>query len=301
MTLYGYCRVSSDKQDNSLSAQQARLEEFAKQAGLELFHPLFVDEDVSGSLPLKRRAAGHRLWDMVQPGDTIAFTKLDRGFRNMVDAATTLQVLSQVGVQMRILDLPMDLATPEGRLIFHQFAAFSQFERERIGTRIREAMMHLKKAGKAYASARPYGWVRKGRDWVPCEQERKWGARALALRSKGASQEAIALDLLHAGALKPTRRRGSRGYYHLKDIAFLLRAATAGYPKLPRAWWQAPGYEQRLAAVTSGAPRQSSEGSAHVGTDPRPAPALPRADRPTPSADSQGDRRPATDRSLLAD
>lgn len=256
--MYGYCRVSSDKQDNSLAAQASRLEEFAKQAGLELFQPLFVDEDVSGSLPLKRRAQGQRLWDIVQPGDIVVFTKLDRGFRNMVDAATTLQVLSQVGVQMRILDLPMDLSTPEGRLIFHQFAAFSQFERERIGQRIRESMLHLKKAGKAYASARPYGWVRKGRDWVPCEQERKWGARAMDLRKKGASLEAIALDLLHAGALKPTRRKGSRGYYHLKDVMFLLRAARAGYPRLPRDFWQAPGYEQRLAAMKSGGQTLSS-------------------------------------------
>jgi hypothetical protein len=157
---------------------------------------------------------------------------------------------------MRILDLPMDLSTPEGRLIFHQFAAFSQFERERIGQRIRESMMHLKKSGKAYASARPYGWVRKGKDWVPCDEERAWGSRALAGRQKGWSLEAIALDLLHAGALKPVRRKGSRGYYHLKDIAFLLRAAANGYPKLPRFFWQAPGFAQRLAAATSGAPQQ---------------------------------------------
>ena len=32
--LYGYCRVSSDKQENSLDAQAARLEDYAKQAGL---------------------------------------------------------------------------------------------------------------------------------------------------------------------------------------------------------------------------------------------------------------------------
>jgi DNA invertase Pin-like site-specific DNA recombinase len=249
--LYGYMRVSGDKQENGLAAQRARLEEYAQQHGVEITE-YFVDEDVSGSLPLKRRAHGRRLWDALAGGDTVVFTKLDRGFRNMVDAATTLQTWSSIGASMRILDLPMDLGTPEGRLIFHQFAAFSQFERERIGQRIKESMHTLRKAGRAYASARPYGWVRKGRDWIPCETERGWGQRALDARKRGASLEAIALDLLHAGAVKPVRRKGSHGYYHLKDVLYLLRAAKAGYPRLPRSFWQAPGYARRLAAAKSG-------------------------------------------------
>lgn len=256
--LYGYCRVSGDKQENGLGVQSARLEDYAKQAGLELFQPLFVDEDVTGSMPLKRRPNGQKLWDILRAGDVVVFTKLDRGFRNMADAATTLAILSELGVRMKILDLPMDLTTPEGRLIFHQFAAFSQFERERIGQRISESMRHLKKQGKPYSTTRPYGWVRKGKEWVPCEKERALGKKIVEWRDRGGSWLAIALDLCGAGERKPHQRKGSHGFYHPKDVMFLYRAAKAGYPKLSRSWWQAPGYEQRLAAVISGAPLQSS-------------------------------------------
>ena len=256
--LYGYCRVSSDKQENSLGAQAARLEDYAKQAGLELFQPLFVDEDVTGSIPLKRRPNGQKLWDILRAGDVVVFTKLDRGFRNMADAATTLAILSELGVKMKILDLPMDLTTPEGRLIFHQFAAFSQFERERIGQRISESMAHLKKQGKPYSTTRPYGWVRKGKEWVPCEKERELGRKIVEWRDSGASWLAIAFDLCGAGERKPHRRSGSHGFYHPKDVQFLYRAAKAGYPTLSRSFWQAPGYAQRLAAVKSGGPPLSS-------------------------------------------
>jgi hypothetical protein len=234
--LYGYCRVSGDKQENGLGVQSARLEDYAKQAGLELFQPLFVDEDVTGSMPLKRRPNGQKLWDILRAGDVVVFTKLDRGFRNMADAATTLAILSELGVRMKILDLPMDLTTPEGS----------------------ETMGHLKKQGRPYSTTRPYGWVRKGREWVPCEKERALGKKIVDWRDRGGSWLAIALDLCGAGERKPHQRKGSHGFYHPKDVMFLYRAAKAGYPKLGRSWWQAPDYERRLAAAISDGSLQSS-------------------------------------------
>lgn len=249
--LYGYARVSTDKQENSAGAQQVRIEEYSKQRDLPLAH-IYVDEDVTGSMPLNRRPCGRELWDVVGPGDFVVFAKLDRGFRSMSDAATTLRVWQELGVTMEILDLPLKLSTPEGRLIFHQFAAVSQFERERIGQRTRDCMAYLRDQGKPYASTRPFGWMRKGKEFIPCEYERETGSLVLALRSQGQSYRAIALALYDAGRRKPVKRKGATDWYHVPCVRSLARAAAAGYPRIGQDTWQAADCEQRLVAAKSG-------------------------------------------------
>lgn len=255
--LYGYARVSTDKQENSVGAQQGLIAEFARRRDLSLSR-IFVDEDVTGSMPLNRRPAGRELWDIVGAGDFVVFSKLDRGFRNMSDAANTLRVWQEIGVTMEIMDLPTTLTTPEGRLIFHQFAAFSQFERERIGQRVRDAMTYLRTAGRPYASARPWGWVRQGKEYVPCEYERETGALAMALRAQGNSYRSIALALYDAGRRKPVKRKKATDWYHLPCVRSLCRAAQAGYPKIRQDIWQAGDYAQTLSAEISGAHPLSS-------------------------------------------
>jgi len=246
--LYGYARVSTDKQEHSANAQQDRLKEYAARAGLELAQ-VFTDEDVTGSIPLKRRPSGQGLWDLVQRGDVIVFTKLDRGFRSMADAAHTLQTLNALGVGMVILDLPLDLNTPEGRLMFHQFAAFSQFERERLGQRTREVIRHLKKTGQPYGTTRPWGWRRKGGVYVENPEERELGHRICEMRAAGMSYAKIALKLLSDGVRKPASSRQGSRYYHVPDMIGLSRAAASGYPKTPQGFWLRRASEQRLRAA----------------------------------------------------
>lgn len=250
--LYGYARVSTDKQENSADAQQSLLANYASRGGSTMSR-IFVDDDVTGSIPLHRRPAGRELWDTVQPGDFVVFAKLDRGFRSMADAANTLMVWQETGVTMEILDLPLKLSTPEGRLIFHQFAAVSQFERERIGQRRRDVINYLRSQGKPYSSARPWGWVRKGKEYIPCEYERETGAMALSLRKQGLSYRSIALALYDAGRRKPVKRRKATDWYHQTCVRSLLFAAEAGYPVIRQDIWQADGSARTQVATISGA------------------------------------------------
>lgn len=265
--MYGYARVSTDKQENSADAQKDRL----AVAGVDPAS-VFVDEDVTGSIPLKRRPKGQRLWDILKAGDEVVFVKLDRGFRNMADAAHTLQVWAQLGVKVRILDLPLDLTTPEGRLMFHQFAAFSQFEKERIGQRTREVMAHLKKSGKPYSSIRPWGWVRKKGEYAACEVERETARMVVDMRdNQGWSFGRIALALCQAGIKKPSHQKQCNGYYHVPDVRGLYRACLAGYPTIRQGFWLRRGSAQTPPAETDHAHRQSSAKSGRFGSGPRQA------------------------------
>jgi DNA invertase Pin-like site-specific DNA recombinase len=233
--LFLYGRVSTDDQSTSAEAQAARLKEFAERSGLEL-GGVFIDEDVSGAKPLQERPQGKLMCDLVGMGDAVAFTKVDRCFRSLADAAATLQRWKGLGVGVHILDLGIDVNTPAGELFFSQLAAFAQFERAMIGQRIREAMCHLKRQGRPYSSTRPLGWIRAGEAWEPCEAERRLGERVLALRSSGATWAGIARTFALEGVAKPGKAKQARagrgrGVWYLEsDVRRLHRAALAGFP-----------------------------------------------------------------------
>lgn len=241
--IIGYARVSTADQATSVEAQSARLRQFAAQQGTMLAE-LFVDEDVSGGLPLKHRPAGRKLMDMLKPGDSVAFIRVDRAFRSMADAAVTLQFWKDLRVGVCIVDLGIDVTSPSGELFFSQLAAFANFERQMIGTRIKEAMAQRRATGKPYGRSRPFGWVRSGpgKDavWSPCKEERLLGDRVVQMREAGMTLAAITQQLSREAVTKPGKKRDARAgrqrgvWYLPPDIARLERAARAGYPVAPR-------------------------------------------------------------------
>lgn len=249
--LYGYCRVSTDMQEASADAQRIAITEYAERVGQTLAG-LFVDEDVSGSVPLRDRPQGKAMWDSLTGGDTVVITTRDRAFRSLVDAASTLMLWREQGIKLHIIDFPVDLSTDEGEMVFLQGAVFSQYERRMIGRRIKKGMQHRRKTGIPYGGTRPWGWIKKGDEYVPCPAERKTGDRMLALRKQGLSWNAIAVACLDCR--KPACRKDGSPYYHVACVRSLVRAAGNGYPKLPQVFWLARGCEQRLHAEKSDAP-----------------------------------------------
>lgn len=233
--LFLYGRVSTDDQATSAEAQAVRLREFAEKSGLEL-GGVFIDEDVSGAKPLQTRPQGKIMCDLVSPGDSVAFTKVDRCFRSLADAAAMLARWKALRIGVQILDLGIDVNTPAGELFFSQLAAFAQFERAMIGQRIREAMGHLKRQGRPYSTTRPLGWVRQGDGWEPYPPERALGERVVALRAKGESWAEIAGAVCLEGHHKPGKAREARAgrgrgvWYLVGDCRRLFRAAQAGFP-----------------------------------------------------------------------
>jgi DNA invertase Pin-like site-specific DNA recombinase len=254
MKLYCYVRVSTDRQENSAEAQESRLTEWAAKQGMEI-ERIFRDIDQSAhSIQLKARREGKLLWDALAPGDTLAFTKVDRAFRSLADAAPAMQTWRELGIRIRILDLDLDLSSPAGELFFSQLVAFAQFESRLHGQRKREVYAHKRAKGEPYHRVRPYGWLvrkdRNGRHWEALPAERTLAAEAASRRAQGHAYYKIASDLCVAGHRKP-----GGGYYHPADIRCLIRAAEAGFPRLPQGSWQAPDYEQKLrAARESGLP-----------------------------------------------
>ena len=121
--LIGYARVSTLDQN-----PQMQIDALNK-AGCE---KIFSDT-ASGSID--ERPGLVKALSFVRPGDTLVAWKLDRlgrSLKHLIEVVTGLQTR---GVGFTSLNENIDTLSPTGKLIFHVFAALSEFEREIIRQR----------------------------------------------------------------------------------------------------------------------------------------------------------------------
>ena len=234
MKVYGYGRVSTADQENSCENQETRLREYIEKTGLPC-GGIFLDDGASGSkVRLQNRRNGKLLWDLLQPGDLVVITKLDRVFRNLLDAVTTINQWRRLGCKVKFLDMNIDLGTPEGEAMFSMLATFAQYESSMIGARQKDIWAYMRKNGVAYGRTRPLGWIKKDRKFAPCEAERAVGSWVVDMRSAGLSWDKIALAVCKKNIKKPQVAKGVAGWYCVKDIRMLHAAAVAGFPAVPQ-------------------------------------------------------------------
>ncbi|MBJ9698311.1 recombinase family protein [Burkholderia cenocepacia] len=132
--IIGYARVSTADQDATMQRQ-----------ALDAAGAMKVFEDVASGAKADRPGLAAAL-AYLREGDTLAVWRLDRLGRSLPHLVQTVAELERRGVGFRSLTENIDTTTPNGRLVFHLFAALADFERDLIRERTR--------AGLAVAAAR---------------------------------------------------------------------------------------------------------------------------------------------------
>jgi len=197
----GYIRVSTVEQaDNgvSLEAQQERLEAYCTANELDLV-ALVSDEAVSATVPLAKRKGGGYLLDMVKRRDAgaVVALKLDRLFRDAVDALATTRAWDKQGIALHLLDMggqAVNTGSAMGRMFLTMAAGFAELERSLIAERTAVAVRHLKAQRRVYNHP-PLGYRCEGNELVAVASEQATVERIFALRSEGLSMGAIANTL----------------------------------------------------------------------------------------------------------
>ncbi len=142
-----YARVSTTEQTIAHQAAQARA------AGFKI-DEVVADEGVSGvRVPLRERAEGRRLFDMLRAGDTLVVRWVDRLGRNYADVTEVIRQFMARGVVIKtvINGLTFDGATkdPMQKAVRDALIAFMAATAEAQAEATREAQ----KAGIAHAKA----------------------------------------------------------------------------------------------------------------------------------------------------
>jgi DNA invertase Pin-like site-specific DNA recombinase len=187
---WGYVRVSTEAQSDSgisIDEQQVKIRARALENNWNLEH-VYIDAGVSGGTPLAKRPEGAKLLAVVRPGDVIVAAKLDRMFRNALDALQTMQSFRERKISLWLLDLGND-CTGNGiaELIMTVLAAVAQFERGLISERIKDAKRNLKRQRRHLGGTRPFGYnVTDDKQLVPAPEEQAAIAAMVTMRTAGA-------------------------------------------------------------------------------------------------------------------
>jgi len=194
MSIIGYTRVSTTDQAEegvSLAAQAQKIKAYAVVKDWTLSE---IIDDAGHSGKNLARPGMQRLLALMDAKvvAVVIIYKLDRLTRSVADLDHVVHRFERQGVALVSLQESLDATTATGRLMMNLLASVSQWEREVIGERTRDAMQHLKATGQVYS--RP---VCVDPDVIAWMQN---------LRQQGLSYQAIAAQLDRAGI--PTTRGG---------------------------------------------------------------------------------------------
>ena len=161
-----YVRVSSQRQVDegvSIEAQIKRIREYAGYKGMEIDDKdIIIEEGVSGGVPIWERSGGRHLRTRLETGayPHILTMRLDRMFRLVTDALTTVDELADSGISLHVVDMDgeaIDTSTSMGRFFLTIMAALAEMERGLVSERTQIGMNQLKATHKKFTQS-IYGW-----------------------------------------------------------------------------------------------------------------------------------------------
>src|ERR1700722_3290668 len=229
MKAIGFVRVCTGRQAEqgvSLEAQEAKIRAMATVQSAEL---LDVIIDGGGSAKSLNRPGLQRLLELINAGkvEAVIVAKLDRLTRSVKDLCGLLELFEKRKVALISVAESLDTGSAAGRLVITIMAAVSQWEREAIGERTRDALSHKRRQGERVGNiafgCRLSG---KGERLEPDPAEQAALAEIRRLRGKGAPLRGIAATLNQS---KLRTRRGTP--WRLESVARVLGPGCGAAPR----------------------------------------------------------------------
>lgn len=224
MKTVGYVRVSTDRQADqgvSLEAQAEKIRAMAVVQSAELLEVIIDGGESAKSL---KRPGMAKLLAMVDAGkvQAVIVAKLDRLTRSVKDLCELLERFERRGVALVSVAESLDTGSAAGRLVLNIMAAVSQWEREAIGERTRDALGHKRVKGERVGNI-AYG-SRLAADGIHLENhpgERAVLTEIRRLRTSGRTLRGIAAEL---NRREFRTRRGTP--WRLESIARVLQQSA---------------------------------------------------------------------------
>jgi site-specific DNA recombinase len=225
MQTIGYVRVSTDRQAEqgvSLEAQEAKIRAMATVQGVELREVIVDGGESAKSL---NRPGLQRLLGMVNAGQVqaVIVAKLDRLTRSVKDLCGLLELFEKRKVALISVAESLDTGSAAGRLVITIMGAVSQWEREAIGERTRDALRHKRGNGERVGNiVFGYRLSPDQRHLEPDPSEQAALAEIANLRHKGQSLRGIAATLNSHGH---RTRRGTE--WRLESVNRIVKQNAA--------------------------------------------------------------------------
>ena len=150
--IYGYARVSTNGQARDGNPLEAQINALQDAGAVKIFSDVF-----SGAK--NDRPELDKLLKVIQYGDTLIITKLDRIARSLIQGIQLIESLNDKGVIIDVLNMGVIDSSPTGKLIRNIMLSFSEFERDMIIQRTQEGKV-IARQNANYREGRPKKFTR---------------------------------------------------------------------------------------------------------------------------------------------
>ncbi len=156
-----YCRVSTEDQAESktIENQVQFAQKYCELQELEIYN-FYLDDGVSGSIPVSKRPAGGRLLNDAEKQlfEAVYVYRLDRLARTTLDILKTQDKLSKLGITLKSMTESFDTSTPSGKFFLTTLGGIAEIERATIAERMRLGKNRAIKEGRWPGGPPPFGY-----------------------------------------------------------------------------------------------------------------------------------------------
>jgi DNA invertase Pin-like site-specific DNA recombinase len=146
MSIYGYIRVSTDKQDST--NQKHEILEYANKE--KMGNVDFIEETISSRVKFEKRDLSNLIM-MMKDGDTLLVTELSRIGRSTMEVMSVFKTLVEKGVKTHIIKSNFKIGAEEDKItsavLIFAFGLAAELERELISQRTKSALAKKKAEG----------------------------------------------------------------------------------------------------------------------------------------------------------
>jgi len=178
--IYGYVRVSTKEQVRSgvsIDVQRQQISEFVKEKYNRDVTDFFVDDGISGTLPILERGGSRGLTDVIDQNDIVICTRLDRLSRSSADLLSIIPVLQDIGITLffceQFGEVPIVYPKPEGQkglrskfdmnemanqIMLMVLSAVAEIEHSTIKDRFGDGKVDWASRGYSIGGSAPFGY-----------------------------------------------------------------------------------------------------------------------------------------------
>jgi len=199
MTIYSYYRTSElegalekDKLDAVLEPEMLAIQTYCLSKSWFMTE-IIKDLNTSWGLEFRKRENGKRLLSMLQPGDVILCSKLERICSSSHEVVRLVARLREKNIRLHIVELGGDITDPEKQVGFEKLAhIFSALEKRKSAERIKGVKQRQRKQGRYLGGSRPFGYmIHENGRLIENPIEQRVLRRIMDLKRQGKSLRAI--------------------------------------------------------------------------------------------------------------
>lgn len=203
MTIYSYCRTSeleasldTDELAAILEPEMLAIQTYCLRQSWFMTETL-KDSNCNWNHEFSRRESGKRLLSLLQPGDVILCSKLERICSSSHEVLKLVRKLRDKSVQLHIVELGGDITDSELSVNFAQVTdVYSALEKRKSAERIKGVKQRQRKQGRYLGGSRPFGYmIHENGRLIENPMEQRVLRRIMELKKQGKSLRAISSEV----------------------------------------------------------------------------------------------------------